>query len=153
MWEINNAAQIFTFLYSLCLGVIFCVFYDFFRGLRLAIRFSDIVIFFQDIIYFFIISIITFLFLLSLTNGEIRGFVIFGIIIGFLVFYLTFSKILLKFLSKVLRFLIFIFGRVNSILNVAFCKVDIFTSKILKNIQNTYKKGLKKVKGLLYTKK
>ena len=153
MWEISNTTQIVTFLYSVCLGGIFCVFYDFFRSLRTAVKFSDIVIFFQDIIYFFTISVITFIFLLSLTNGEIRGFVIIGILIGFLAFYLTFSKIMLKFSSKILRYLVSLFKNVNSILNVAFCKADIFLSKIFKNIQNTYKKGLKKVKGLLYTKK
>ena len=153
MWEISNTAQIFTFMYSICLGIIFCVFYDVFRSLRKSIKFSSIVIFFQDILYFFIISIITFIFLLSLTNGEIRGFVIFGILIGFLLCYFTFSKILLKFLSQIFRFLIIFFGKTNSILNLAFCKVYIFLSKFLKNIQNTYKKCLKKVKGLLYTKK
>ena len=31
MWEISNIAQISTFLYSLLLGVIFCVFYDLFK--------------------------------------------------------------------------------------------------------------------------
>ena len=153
MWEISNIAQISTFFYSLCLGVMFCILYDFFRALRMAIKFSDIVIFFQDIVYFFVISVITFVFLLSLTNGEIRGFVIFGILIGFLVFYFTFSKMLLKFSGKTLRYLVLLFGKANSILNVGFCKADVFLSKIFKNIKNTFKKGLKKVKGLLYTKK
>ncbi len=153
MWEISNVAQISAFLYSLCLGAIFCVFYDVFRSLRLAVRFSDTVIFFQDIFYFLIISLVTFIFLLSKTNGEIRGFVIFGILIGFLVCNITISKFLLKFLSKIIKYLVLAFRKLNTVLNNGVCKADVFLSKIFKNITNTFKKGLKKVKGLLYTKK
>ncbi len=52
----------------------------------------------QDIIYFIIISFTTFLLLMAFSNGEIRGYVILGIAIGFLICYLTISRFWVKFL-------------------------------------------------------
>lgn len=153
MWEINSSEQISAFLYSLCLGVIFCLFYDIFRALRFAIKFNDIFIFLQDIFYFVSISFVTFLFLLAFTNGEIRFYVIFGILIGFLICYFTFSKYFLKLLKIIFKAFALIYKKINTILNRFFVKTGSFIKKILNIIKNTFKKGLKMIKGLLYTKK
>lgn len=153
MWEINSAEQISAFLYSLCLGVIFCLFYDIFRALRFAIKFNDIFIFLQDIFYFVSISFVTFLFLLAVTNGEIRFYVIFGILIGFLICYFTFSKYFLKLLKIIFKAFALIHKKINTVLNRFFAKTGSFIEKISNIIKNTFKKGLKMIKGLLYTKK
>lgn len=141
MWEINSLSQFISFLYALALGGIFCLFYDIFRSFRHIFKFGDIAVVFQDIIYFIIISFVTFIFLLSVTNGEIRGYILFGIALGFLICALTISKLFFKILTAFL-----------GVFSCFFRKVRLFAAKIFKNIENTFKKGLKKVKGLLYTK-
>lgn len=159
MWEINNNLQVVSFLFSLALGVCFCAFYDIFRAVRLVWCPKGLTVFLQDIIYFCILSVVTFIFLLSITNGEIRGYVLFGILLGFLLFYYTLSRYFLIILKKMLRLLNFVFKAINSGFNWFFSKIEIlickfsyFGVKFLKNTLNYCKKLLKKAKGLLYTK-
>ncbi len=152
MWEISNSAQAVTFLYSLILGLIFCVFYDILRAIRYAFKFNDLTILFQDIFYFVIISFITFIFLLSLTNGEIRAYVLIGILLGFIICLLTFSRFFTAVLKMVLLRIKLIFDKVGMFLYANFSKLGIFIEKIYKNIENSFKKGLKKVIRMLYTK-
>ncbi len=153
MWEISNEAQLLTFIYSLALGVIFCLFYDILRGIRSSIKISDFLTFIQDIIYFTIIAFLSFIFLLSRTNGEIRGYVICGILLGFVICFLTISKLFFKILKFIFSKIKWIIGKSSSFVNANFEKIDRFIRKILKNIENSSKKGLKKVNKMLYTKK
>lgn len=149
MWEISNTAQITAFLYSVLLGMIFCLFYDLLRSFRFAVKLTDFSVFLYDIFYFSVISVITFVFLLAVTNGELRGFVFLGILFGFLLFYFTVSRFLLKYLKSLFLFLATLFNRISNCLNAKLENADIFITKIL----ITVKKYLKNVKRMLYTEK
>ena len=153
MWEISNKLQAVSFLYSIGLGVIYSAFYDVFRALRTVSNPKGIEVFIQDIIYFLIISFTTFIFLLSLTNGEIRVYILFGILLGFCGFYFTVSKYFLKMLSFVFKAIFLCFEKLNAGLNWLFSKIECFISKFYKIVVTFFKKLLKMVKGLLYTKK
>lgn len=152
MWEINNSLQILSFLRSLILGVLLCVLYDFIKSARLTVDFSDITIFLQDIIYSCISAFVTFIFLLSVTNGEMRGYVILGILVGFIISRFTLSRLLCKFLK-------FIFGGVKRLFDVIsrwfYGEFDLLTEKIIKICKKTLKtvkKLLKNLECLVYTK-
>ena len=149
MWEISNSAQISAFLYSVLLGMCFCLFYDLLRAFRFAVKSTDFSVFMYDIFYFSVISVITFIFLLAVTNGELRGFVFLGILLGFLLFYFTVSRFLLKYLKSLFALFATIFNKISNGLNEKFKKADIFITKIL----ITVKKYLKNVKRMLYTEK
>ena len=149
MWEISNTAQITGFFYSVLLGMCFCLFYDLLRSFRFAVKSTDFSVFLYDIFYFSVISVITFVFLLAVTNGELRGFVFLGILFGFLLFYFTVSRFLLKYLKSLFLFLATLFNKINNGLNGKLEKADIFITKIL----ITVKKYLKNVKRMLYTEK
>lgn len=153
MWEISNVSQAYSFLLSVCLGFLFCIFYDAFRAVRYTVNYKSAMVFLQDIIYFLLISFVTFIFLLIFTNGEIRGYVIFGIVLGFIICFYTFSKLTLIFFKFIFGLLFAIFGKINLCFNLLINNTNEFITKIFNIIKNTYKKGLKKVKGLLYTKK
>ncbi len=153
MWEISNQLQAVSFLYSMILGVIYCAFYDIFRAVRLVFKPKDWQVFLQDIVYFLIISFTTFIFLLSLTNGEIRGYILFGMVIGFCGFYLTVSKYFLPLCKKIIWFVNWCFKKINNVLNWLFSKIESFILKFYKITVTFFKKLLKKIKGLLYTKK
>ena len=151
MWEIDNKLQILSLLQSLGLGVFYCLFYDLFKAVRLTVNLNAKAIFFQDIIYFAIISPLTFCFLLSVTNGEIRGYVFILASVGFFITRLTFSRIwlpvletLLKLILKFYRLIRWIFDRLYKLIFswiLAFVK---FWRKNLERIKNCFKKGLKK---------
>lgn len=152
MWEINNSLQINSFLYSLILGAIFCAFYDVFRAIRLVTSPKAIIVFIQDIFFFLVVSFITFLVLLALTNGEIRGYILFGIVIGFFAWYFTFSKFLVKLGQRIVYLIRYCLLKINTAFNIVLAKTERILIKLASILQKFFKKLLKKAKGLLYTK-
>lgn len=152
MWEINNSLQILSFSRSLVLGILLCVLYDFIKSLRLTVNFSAIAIFLQDIAYSCIAAFVTFLFLLSVTNGEMRGYVIVGIVSGFVLSRFTLSRLIGKFLKIIFGGIKMLFG---GFLRWFYLKFDRLCEKIIKICKKTLKsvkKLLKNLMNLLYTK-
>lgn len=160
MWEIDIALQFYYCLLSAVLGGIFCIFYDIFRAVRLAVKFSDTAVFLQDIIYFFVLSIATFSFLLATTNGQVRIYVLVGMSLGFVIVRYTVSCVLMKIYSLLLKIILSVIRRLSVVKNMIFSYFErIFSSffknskKILKKPANSLKKLLKKQSGSLYTNK
>ena len=160
MWEINVGNQFLTFVYSLVLGGMLCLSYDFIRALRKSGFNSFIAVFFTDIIFWIISAFITFIFLISRTNGEIRGYVLIGILAGFVIFRLTFSRFvfpfftwafkwIIKFHTKITCFFNTIYGKTEA----AFCKIGVSTANFLKRALKSIKKLLKIRHKVLYTNK
>ena len=105
MWEIDIKFQLLTFLFACILGALYSAFYDVFRALRLVKNQKPFTIFLEDLFYFITLAFITFFYLLAFTNGEVRFYVIIGIVLGFIVFYILLSKynlLLLKCLFKII---------------------------------------------------
>lgn len=151
MWEIKNSFQLFSFAMALLMGVIFCLFYDILRAFRKAKKISDIEVFMQDVIYFLIIAIFTFIVFVPLSNGEIRGYLLIAIAIGFVVCFFTISRLSLKIFTCVFiqyRSLAEKFINViNRFLDKLWAFIINITSKLLvlvSNIEKILKKHLKK---------
>lgn len=149
MWEISINDQILTLLYSLCLGVILCVYYDIFRAFHKAGFDSPFQVFIGDILYCVTAAFATFLFLLSRTNGEIRGYVLVTALVGFIITRLTLSKLTFFLLTKTLLFIVTTlrFLRLN-ILRFLIVSGR-YTVRFLKNSQKKASDGLKYIKKLL----
>ncbi len=151
MWEIDNNFQLISFLISCGVGVIYCLVYDILRAVRKSTNVTDGMVFLQDIVYFIIISITTFMLLTALSNGEIRSYVIIGLMLGFLLCFCTFSKINLKilvfFFSKLHFLCDWFVGLINAMLDAIcrfFSKTIEKTRKLLNNIKKILKNYLKK---------
>lgn len=153
MWEISNLSQITGFIFSCVLGVVFCLLYDLFRAFRLVKAHKTIFVFLEDILYFSLASVITFLFLLSITNGEIRGYILFGIALGFFAANFAVSRFFLAVTTKLFCLFKRAFKGFSSSFYWLFEKIDCYSQKIFKNTFKCLKKGLKITKGLLYTNK
>lgn len=153
MWEIHNLSQISGFMYAMILGSLFSLFYDVFRSFRSVKTHSIVLVFIEDLIYFFIIAILSFIFFLSITAGEIRGYILIGILVGFLCFYILLSRYCIYMFTFIFNTLFNIFKLFSKWFYIIFAKIDRFFTKYLKNKLKCYKKGLKKLKVLLYTSK
>ena len=114
MWEIDNNFQLISFLISCGVGVVYCLIYDILRAIRKSTDVTDGTVFLQDIVYFIIISITTFMLLTALSNGEIRSYVIIGLLLGFLLCFCTFSRINLKILAFLFKNIYFLSNKVVS---------------------------------------
>lgn len=151
MWEIHNNLQILGFLYSFVLGIIYAVIYDLFRTARIIKPHKNLTVFFEDVIFFSVISVATFIFLLSITNGEIRAYILFGIIFGFILFNRSASKYFIKGVKAVFKLISKGISYISKYFYWLFGKIDILISIFFKNSSKFFKKGLKITNSLLYT--
>lgn len=140
MWEINNTLQILNFLRAVLLGAGYCFLYQFLRVFRRLRKHSDIAVFFEDISFCMALVFPTFCFLLSTTNGELRGYIFLGLFCGFAGLHYCLSQ----YIVFCLFYSFFYIGKVfRSIF--AF-----FSQKIAQKWIKACKKALKKVTALVY---
>lgn len=158
MWEINVVGQAITFALSLALGGVLCTFYDVLRAIRKAGINSFWSVFLTDIIFWVVSAFVTFIFLISRTNGEIRGYVLIGEIFGFVIFRISISKILFS----VFLFLLVNVKKIYMLMaknfyclyyksETIFIKIWLIMVKKTKRVGKTIKKLLKNRGKLLYT--
>lgn len=158
MWEISVQKQVLAFVWALVLGAIFCFIYDIISSMRRAYKWGYWIIFISDVLMWVLCAFATFIFLISQTNGEIRSYVLFGEMLGFICWRIVFSKF-------VVRFFVFIFTRIRITCNYGrkifylfFEKLEHFILKFFRKATyflisalKTAKKLLHYVYGLLYT--
>lgn len=159
MIEVSN--QTLIFLQSCLLGIVLGIIYDVFRVIRRAIKVNTIITFIQDFIFFILAAIITFTFFLQQTDGEMRMFVVIGELLGWVVYYLTIGKLVIKISESIIKVIKNIFKLIYNILIKRIIRIIIkIYSKIkkilikFKLIQKKYiqnsKYHLKKKEVLLY---
>lgn len=93
---ITNSGQLQELFLAGGLGFLLGAFYDVFRVIRLMMRPSARVIFFQDLLYFTLSSVITFLFALAVTGGELRFYLFLGLVTGFMAYYFTVGRAVMR---------------------------------------------------------
>ena len=145
MWEISLSDQLLTFLCGIALGIIMCVYYDVIRAVLISRKSGKIIIFLGDLFFCITSAFAVFLFLLSRTNGELRGYVFISIGIGFLFFKLTLSKILMLILKVVFIHYYKLLGFIGGI----FLKIIDLLASLLKRMEKMFQKSLKWIKKLL----
>ncbi len=152
MWEISNSLQLLSFARALLLGVIICLGYDILRVHRKVYDFSVIGIFFQDLVFSILTAFVVFIFLLGVTNGEMRGYVFLGLSIGFAVSRLTLSRIWFLVLKLIFSRIKSIFSWLSGYIYMAFDKIVGYVATFFKKSFKTIKKLLKTQGKMLYTK-
>ena len=151
MWEIDNLSQLLGFLYSVVLGIFFCLVYDVLRAFRAEIKFGTAAVFVTDILYSVFCAVICFCFLLSVTGGEIRAFVFTGAAVGFTASRLTVSRVFFFVLRRAIRAALFLYDRISLVSGKLFTLIAAKFEFLLKKAEkicdfskNTLKKHLKK---------
>lgn len=88
------------FLHFLLLGLVLGILYDIFKILRNIFQ-SNVLIFFIDVTYFLICSIITFVLSVLVNSGNMRYFTIQGELLGIVLYKMTLSRIIFKIIDKI----------------------------------------------------
>lgn len=168
MWEITLAGQTLTFLIALGIGVSLCLLYDVFRIIRIGWPPSAVSAFIEDIIYWFFSALITFCLLIVRCSGEIRGYVIFGELLGWIFCRFTVSVVLVKTADSIFKFLSFLKGLITTpikatakwirklartLITPKLKKLGKFAHKTIKSIGNRAKKLLKQRRIMMYNHK
>ena len=86
---ITIAGQTAVFLQSLLLGAVLGCFYDLFRITRIAFLMPALLVLIEDLLFFLFSSIALFGFLLENNDGQIRWFILLGVVLGWTVYYFT----------------------------------------------------------------
>lgn len=110
---------------SVLLGVVLGSVFDLFRALRLSVRHSDIVVFFEDALFFFIFGMSFYSFCTALCGGALRAFVLAGMAIGFLAYLLVPGRLVSRILAAALSTLVKIIKKAIALL----CGVPFFKKR------------------------
>lgn len=95
--------QLIIFGSSCALGAALGFMYDLFRIVRMIINPKNIGIFIQDVIYFILSGVITFLFVLCFNNGESRFYILAGEGIGWIAYHVTIGNSVYKLSGKFVK--------------------------------------------------
>ena len=149
MWEIDFSEQVYTLIRSLLLGGAFCFVFEVYTAVAHRWRWNKLVVFFTDVIVFLLAGVFDFCFFLATTNGEIRGYVFAGQLIGFICFKLTLSRLLkvvlllffrlIDLVKKILKR--YALKPINSFFKRFYEKIHKYTQKTLVFIKKRLKKS------------
>ena len=88
--------QTYLFIIFTIVGIIIGILFDIFRILRKSFKTKDIVTYIEDILFWILTGIIILFSMYRFSNGELRFFMIIGILMGTLIYMITFSKYIIK---------------------------------------------------------
>jgi spore cortex biosynthesis protein YabQ len=77
--------------------------YDIFRVRRKAIKSGNLIVYFEDFIYWIIVALVLFAVVYRSNEGEIRGYLILGVIIGITLYAFLLSRIVMKVFLFLIR--------------------------------------------------
>lgn len=100
------ASQLTIFLFSAILGAALGGIYDAIRVFNAVVKENLVRIFVQDVLYFIISAVITFVYMLVVNGGEIRVYIVVGEAVGWLIYRATVGKFIYKIVLKVVEFAI-----------------------------------------------
>lgn len=119
--------QLFSFFIYVIVGILLGFIFDIFRALRKSIKNSTVATNIEDILFVIISFIIITTVVQIISKGELRFYILLGIILGILIYFLSISKYIITGETWILKSII----------------------KILKSIYNFFIKFSKKINGLI----
>lgn len=155
--------QVQAFLLSLGIGIVIGILYDLFRILRLCFTDWKPVVLIQDLLFWSVSAVLSFLFVFVVNNGEFRGFLAFGELVGFALYYFTLGALVYKIsgwlvhgIKKIfgwfVKGLLFPFRKIYLVLSPKVRKMCKSTKKNVKKSTTKCKFSLKRNRVLLYNK-
>ncbi|MDQ2086529.1 spore cortex biosynthesis protein YabQ [Herbivorax sp. ANBcel31] len=86
-------------------GMIIAFIYDVFRVRRKVIETGNILVYFEDFIYWIIVALVLFAVVYYSNEGEIRGYLIIGTVLGIILYAVLLSKIVMKLFVHFIKFI------------------------------------------------
>lgn len=139
--DITLAKETKLFLMSLGMGVVLSLCYDVLRLLRIQVHHKKSTVFAEDILYFLGSAFFTFLFLLKYHYGQVRGYVLIGEGLGWVIWHMTLGEVAVKILSviltllrKLIRLILAPFRLAFKVLVKTFLRLGNFCKNFLKKV-------------------
>ena len=91
-------------------GIVIGIVFDIFRIFRRSFKTNDIITYIQDILFWFATGCILLFSIFTFNNGELRGYIFIGIILGLVLHLIVLSKYLINMFLKIINLLRRIIG-------------------------------------------
>lgn len=128
--------QAYLFLIFILVGIVIGLLFDFFRILRRSFSTKDFVTYIEDIIFWILAGFILLYSICTFSNGEIRLFMVLGIVIGILIYIVTFSSFVIKVNVNIITF-------IKRILGGVFSKIKYFSTFLFSKFNKKTKNSVK----------
>ncbi|MDP4095041.1 MAG: spore cortex biosynthesis protein YabQ [Bacillota bacterium] len=142
--QVSVSSQVYVFLFSLLGGAIISFIYDLFRIKRKAIKTGTLGMLLEDTLYWIIVTIVIFFIVYLSNDGELRGYIFIGVILGVILYLLLLSKFVIGSALIVLRLLYRVFKFIWMIISypfrILFKILGIPTGFMKTNIRKAYKR-------------
>ncbi|MFQ9933240.1 MAG: spore cortex biosynthesis protein YabQ [Lachnospiraceae bacterium] len=135
--------EVDLFLQSAWYGMMLGMSYDVIRILRRIVKHKNIIVYIEDYLFWVVWGVILFALIFNYNDGNVRGYVFAGVIIGGLLYTKSFSGFLVKYISIVL----------NKIITLVLKKPAKAVKIVIMKPVRYLKKGIKRVYGRLGKKK
>ena len=161
MYNVYQSEQMLIFLASLGVGFLLGILYDFLRTIRLSFTKGRISVIIFDLLYFFMVAFLSYIFILAANKGEVRSYIIIGELLGAVFYYFSlgfalmkltdkFVLLLKRFYSFVFKIISFPFRLIKSTFLKLYEKLKSFFQKSEKKSQKIQKKVLPKARVYVY---
>ncbi len=154
---VSGPEQIRIFLYALGFGFFIGILYDIFRALRVLLTNGKKAFLVSDILFSLAAGFLTFLFALARLDGNIRGYVLVGELLGFVIYSVTFGVFFSRLTDRIVAGFYRFLGALAKPFLRLLRRIRRFfqknVEKAQKKTQNSVKKSkfhLKSTKGMLY---
>lgn len=157
---LSMSEQTVLFFLAVVLGFTAGFFYDIIRIFRMVVKHFGLLIQIEDFLYWVITAAVVFFVMLQKNFGEIRGFLVCGVFLGMLFYFLLLSKLFIKqagwlinFLKKIVKFMLRLIkvplAVLFKLLRNIFSPVELWLKKEYNKFRNLLKKNrlYVKIKG------
>lgn len=146
------AMQLYSLLIFTISGIAIGIFFDIFRILRKSFKTPDIITYIEDIIFWIFTGLFFLFVLFKFNNGQIRNYVIIGVLLGIIIYMLTISKYFININVKVINLVKKIVYYPIKLILKSFTFIVINIRNILKNFNTKIINMTKKEKNTLLKK-
>lgn len=138
--------QFHIFLTTLYGGIVIGLIYDLYRIFRYYLKPKRVATFIEDAIFWIIISITTLIFLFYSNRAELRWYVFLGYVIGFSLYKILLSEIIIKILIYFIEKIIYVVKKVVYIITYPIRIIINLLRKPTNKAINKGKRGYKKAR-------
>lgn len=137
--------QTAVFLHALLLGMALGCLYDVFRITRIAFLIPAALVLAEDLLFFFLSSIVLFGFMLERSYGQIRWFILLGVVLGWVLYYFTLGSLVMKCSARIIGFT----RRLLAFLWRPFAFLGRKLGEVGKSVEKSSKKAVRRAKTTL----
>jgi len=128
--------QLFSFFIYVIVGILLGFIFDIFRALRKSIKNSTVATNIEDILFVIISFIIITTVVQIISKGELRFYILLGIILGILIYFLSVSKYIITGETWILKSIIKILKSIYNFFIKFFKKINVLILKFLNKVKH-----------------